>query len=100
MATKKTTTEKKSAGAKPRAPRQKKAATEAKVAPKVAAQAKAKKAAAPKSPKPAAEAKAQKATAPARPTHEQIAARAAEIWREKGGTHFDNWIQAERELSR
>lgn len=32
------------------------------------------------------------------PTHDEIAARAREIWREKGGTAFENWVQAEREL--
>lgn len=32
------------------------------------------------------------------PTHQQIAARAREIWRERGGSAFENWIQAERDL--
>jgi hypothetical protein len=32
-------------------------------------------------------------------THEMIAGRANEIHRTRGGTAFDNWIQAERELS-
>jgi hypothetical protein len=33
------------------------------------------------------------------PTHEEIARRAYEIWRSgKGGSQFENWIRAEREL--
>jgi len=32
-------------------------------------------------------------------THEMIAGRANELYRTRGGTAFDNWIQAERELS-
>lgn len=32
-------------------------------------------------------------------THEMIAGRANEIHRTRGGTAFDNWIQAEHELS-
>lgn len=37
---------------------------------------------------------------PARPapSHDAIAARASQIWSERGGSAFDNWIQAEREL--
>ena len=32
-------------------------------------------------------------------THEQIARRAYEIWQSgKGGSEFDNWVRAEREL--
>ena len=36
--------------------------------------------------------------APARPSREEIAARAAALWRQHGGPAFDNWIRAEREL--
>ncbi len=32
------------------------------------------------------------------PTHAEIAMRAHEIHRQRGGTAFDNWLQAEREL--
>jgi Protein of unknown function (DUF2934) len=33
------------------------------------------------------------------PTHEEIAKRAYEIWRSgKGGSQFENWVRAEREL--
>jgi hypothetical protein len=32
--------------------------------------------------------------------HATIAARAHAIWRVEGGTAFDNWLRAERELSR
>ena len=35
---------------------------------------------------------------PTGPSRHEIAARAAAIWRKKGGAPFDNWIQAEREL--
>ena len=31
-------------------------------------------------------------------THEQIAARAYQIWQQRGGSPEDNWHQAEREL--
>lgn len=34
----------------------------------------------------------------AQPTHDAISARAAQIYGERGGSAFDNWIQAEREL--
>lgn len=37
--------------------------------------------------------------APPRPTDEAIRRRAYEIFRERGGNAFDNWLQAERELS-
>ncbi|MFZ5480710.1 MAG: DUF2934 domain-containing protein [Myxococcota bacterium] len=33
------------------------------------------------------------------PTHDQIARRAYELYCERGGSAFDNWIAAERELS-
>lgn len=37
--------------------------------------------------------------APARlPSHDAIARRAFEIFRERGGSAFENWLQAEREL--
>jgi len=74
---------------KPRAPRTKKASRSAAPA----------RSAAPKASRKAAPAPAAASDKPL-PTHEEIAARAREIWREKGGTSFENWIQAERELSR
>ncbi|MGE0641017.1 MAG: hypothetical protein AB7G12_10750 [Thermoanaerobaculia bacterium] len=49
-------------------------------------------------PKVVAAVAAEVAAQPASPTHAEIAARAAEIWRESGGTPFSNWLQAEREL--
>jgi len=93
-----------------RAPRKKATSTEAaapktrrtaakKATPKPAPKKKAApKAAARKAPAEKVAPKAAK-TAPMPPTHEQIAARAAEIWRETGGLPFDNWIRAERELA-
>ena len=39
-----------------------------------------------------------KAKAPIAVTREQIAIRAYEIWRSRGGNEHDNWVQAEREL--
>lgn len=34
----------------------------------------------------------------AEPTHEEIAARAYELWLERGGNDIVNWIEAESEL--
>jgi hypothetical protein len=34
----------------------------------------------------------------AQPTHAAVSLRAAQIYSERGGSAFDNWIQAEREL--
>lgn len=31
-------------------------------------------------------------------SHEMIAQRAYEIWREQGGSDMENWLKAEREL--
>lgn len=31
-------------------------------------------------------------------TYDMVAQRAYEIWRDQGGSDFDNWIKAEREL--
>lgn len=109
MSTRKTPKTIETAAKARRAPRKKTAAGDP---TSTARQAAAKKA----SPKPAARKKsAPKATArkappkktapkaassaPKAPSHEQIAARAAEIWRETGGLPFDNWIRAERELA-
>ena len=50
-------------------------------------------------PKPSAPAKLAAATAPKAITHDQIARRAYEIWASgHGGSEFDNWVRAEREL--
>lgn len=38
------------------------------------------------------------APATAAPTHEAIAARAYAIWQARGGSAFENWLEAEREL--
>ncbi len=40
------------------------------------------------------------AAAPAKKevTYDQIARRAYEIWQSNGGSEFDNWVRAEREL--
>lgn len=104
MASKKTTPTD-TAEAKAKAPRKKN--PQAKPAVQATA---AKKRATPRKPKPTGEPKATTGTTRpaaeratptrAEPTHEQIAARAAEIWREHGGTPFENWIAAERELAR
>jgi len=39
-----------------------------------------------------------KATAPYKPTQEEIAARAFEIYQRDGGNDQENWLRAEREL--
>ena len=39
-----------------------------------------------------------KATAPYKPTQEEIAARAFEIYQRDGGNDHENWLRAEREL--
>ena len=41
---------------------------------------------------------AAKATASYKPTQEEIAARAFEIYQRDGGTDQENWLRAEREL--
>jgi hypothetical protein len=38
------------------------------------------------------------APAPYKPTQQEIAARAFEIYQREGGTEQDNWLRAEREL--
>ena len=42
---------------------------------------------------------AAKATAPYKPTQEEIAARAFEIYQRDGGNDHENWLRAERELT-
>ncbi len=88
MATKKATTAAKKTATAPKAP--------------------AKRAAAPKAPAkktPAKKASAKKAVASAKkapPAHEEIALRAHQYWVERGythGSHHDDWLRAERELS-
>ena len=49
-----------------------------------------------KNTKPAAP--AAKASAPYKPTQEEIAARAFEIYQSEGGNDQENWLRAEREL--
>lgn len=39
-----------------------------------------------------------KARAPYKPSQEEIAARAFEIFQREGGTDLENWLRAEREL--
>jgi len=51
----------------------------------------------PAAPAPKA-APAAKATVPYRPTQEEIAARAFEIYQRDGGNDQENWLRAEREL--
>ena len=127
MATKKTGTST-TTTAKKIAPRQKRSAPEApavktknasaplrtkkspeKVSAKSATPAKAAKATQPVKPgqkaQPAPAKRAEVVAAPEKapsqattPSHAEIAARAAQIWRENGGTPFGNWLQAEREL--
>lgn len=44
-----------------------------------------------------------KSSVKSKPSHEDIAKRAYEIWQEQGcpnGNHEANWIQAEKELTR
>jgi len=72
------------------------AAPVAKAAPAPAAPA-AKAAPAPAAPVAKA-APSAKATAPYKPTQEEIAARAFEIYQRDGGNDHENWLRAEREL--
>ncbi len=51
--------------------------------------------------KKAAATKPAKASERREPTHEQIAVRAEQLWRERGGhhgSHNQDWLQAEQEL--
>lgn len=103
MTTKKSNTKKTSA-AKPRSPRKKAKTKEtgAKPTRKTAAMQRARKKAetAPEA-KPTVAPTPKAAAAERRePTHQEIAARAREIWRESGGSAFENWIRAERELKK
>jgi hypothetical protein len=71
----------------------------AEVAAPVAAAAPAKAApTAPVEAAPAAPVEAAPAPVTAAPSHADIARRAQDIYRARGGTAFDNWLQAEREL--
>jgi len=93
MATKKSDTPTSSA-AKPRSPRKKAKTTKA-------ASTTARKPAAPRGRKKSATVPGSAPPAARRkPTHAEIAARASEIWREKGGSALENWLQAERELTK
>ena len=51
-----------------------------------------------KTAKPAAPAVKTSAPAPYKPTPEEIAARAFEIYQREGGNEQENWLRAEREL--
>ena len=51
-----------------------------------------------KNTKPAAPAAKPSVPVPYKPTQEEIAARAFEIYQREGGTEQDNWLRAEREL--
>lgn len=75
----------------------------AKPAPKIVARTETRNSAIPRSASPGRDATASRgyssATAQQPITHDQIARRAYEIWSSgKGGSEFDNWIRAEREL--
>ena len=39
------------------------------------------------------------AVAPVTPPYEAVAQRAYELWKARGGSAFENWIAAEKELS-
>jgi hypothetical protein len=56
------------------------------------------KPAAPVAAKPAAPAAKASAPVPYKPTQEEIAARAFEIYEREGGSDHENWLRAEREL--
>jgi hypothetical protein len=51
-----------------------------------------------KTAKPAAPAVKASAPVPYKPTPEEIAARAFEIYQREGGNEQENWLRAEREL--
>jgi hypothetical protein len=96
--------ETKSSAAAPRSPRRKAAAKTAasQATPETAAVPRARKRAeAARDAMPKAQAAAKGTPAQHRqPTHQEIAARAREIWHETGGNAFENWIRAERELKK
>lgn len=77
-------------------------ATEPKKAAKKAAEPKAKKAT--KAKAPVAEARPEvvlpaEAQPRAHASHEEVARRAYEIWLARGGSAFENWVEAERQLN-